>query len=97
VIKQNTRVERVIEILGLLPLIPHPDSDFTPIELLTPREISQVMNYLKDNNPGIVAHIWRARQPFGDDMKFDIRQILLNLAGIIVTSGRKPVKLHRLS
>ena len=88
---EDDLVEKVIQILKLLPKIPHPDDDFTPIELLTWPQVNKVMEYLEKENPGIVAHIERARKPFSRGMGSDFSQAVLNLAGLIVVSSHQPV------
>lgn len=102
--QKSSRVEQIIQVLDRLPKLPQPDGDLAVVELLTPSEITQVMRYLnqKRHNPGLVAHIWRAKEPFPDDWKFDLRQALLGLAVAIASAqaqdqgGDKPRKLHKL-
>jgi len=65
---------------------------------LTKSEITEINRYLRANYPEIAELIWESKEVFPDDLKFEVRQVMLGMAVALITANTtvRPRKLHQL-
>ena len=89
--QRSPQAEQVIKILGGLPQISFSGDDIT--KLLTAPEITEIIRYLENENPGMAELIRDSQRQFSREDKFAVRQILLGMAcAIAVLVDETPQK-----
>lgn len=68
------------------------------IKELTKSEITEINRYLRANHPKVAELIWKSKEVFPDDLKFEVRQAMLAMAVALITANTtiQPRKLHQL-